>query len=71
MLIGNAAVTVHHVRDLPSCGRRDRPRNGTDDEDVAREVLIHGRMREILGVSSEVKLEEGLSRTTKWFRSPS
>lgn len=44
---------------------------GKSYEDIRRRVPDIRKMREILGVSPEVKLEEGLRRTIKWFRSPS
>jgi len=39
--------------------------------DIRRRVPDIRRMREILDVSPQVKLEEGLRRTIDWFRSPS
>ena len=44
---------------------------GKSYEDIRRRVPDIRRMREILDVSPQVKLEEGLRRTIDWFRSPS
>ncbi|MBI2998367.1 MAG: NAD-dependent epimerase/dehydratase family protein [Deltaproteobacteria bacterium] len=43
---------------------------GKSYEDIRRRVPDIRMMREILGVSPQVKLEEGLRRTIDWFRSP-
>jgi len=41
---------------------------GTSYEDILRRVPDNTRMREVLGVSDEVPLREGLARTIDWFR---
>jgi UDP-glucose 4-epimerase len=41
---------------------------GPSYEDIPRRVPFTRRMREILGVTAEVPLEEGLRRTIEWFR---
>lgn len=41
---------------------------GSSYEDIPRRVPSTHRMREILGVTAEVPLEEGLRRTIEWFR---
>jgi UDP-glucose 4-epimerase len=41
---------------------------GPSYEDVERRVPDVTRMREILGVETEVDLHEGLGRTIDWFR---
>lgn len=41
---------------------------GKSYEDIPRRVPAIQRMREILGVSPQVPLEEGLRRTIEWFR---
>jgi UDP-glucose 4-epimerase len=41
---------------------------GTSYEDIGRRVPDNRRMREILGVTEEVPLREGLARTIDWFR---
>jgi UDP-glucose 4-epimerase len=41
---------------------------GRGYEDIPRRVPSTRRMREILGVTAEVSLEEGLRRTIEWFR---
>jgi len=42
---------------------------GKSYEDIPRRVPDTRRMREILGVVPQIKLEEGLKRTIDWFRS--
>lgn len=42
---------------------------GASYEDIARRVPDNTRMREVLGISHEVPLREGLARTIDWFRS--
>lgn len=44
---------------------------GPSYEDIPRRVPDTRRMREILDVVVQIKLEEGLKRTIDWFRSPS
>ena len=41
---------------------------GDSYEDISRRVPDIQRMREILGVTPQVPLEEGLKRTIEWFR---
>jgi len=41
---------------------------GTSYEDILRRVPDNTRMREVLGVSDEIPLREGLARTIDWFR---
>ena len=41
---------------------------GMSYEDILRRVTDNTRMREVLGVSDEVPLREGLARTIDWFR---
>lgn len=41
---------------------------GPSYEDIARRVPDNTRMRDLLGVSDEVPLREGLARTIDWFR---
>jgi UDP-glucose 4-epimerase len=41
---------------------------GPSYEDIPRRVPTTRRMREILGVTAEIPLEEGLRRTIEWFR---
>ena len=41
---------------------------GMSYEDILRRVPDNTRMREVLGVSDEVPLREGLARTIDWFR---
>jgi UDP-glucose 4-epimerase len=41
---------------------------GAGYEDIPRRVPSTRRMREILGMTAEVSLEEGLRRTIEWFR---
>ena len=41
---------------------------GTSYEDIARRVPDARKMREVLGVKTEVALRDGLARTIEWFR---
>lgn len=41
---------------------------GDSYEDIPRRVPDNGRMREILGVTPQISLEDGLRRTIEWFR---
>jgi UDP-glucose 4-epimerase len=42
---------------------------GTSYEDIGRRVPDNTRMRQMLGVSDEVALRDGIARTIEWFRS--